>query len=64
MQGIIKRLVKDKGFGFIADSKGTEFFFHQSALKNIKFDELEVGQEVEFEDVDSTKGLRAEDVYV
>ena len=28
--GTIKRLVHDKGFGFIAASDGNEYFFHQS----------------------------------
>ena len=31
LNGTIKRLVRDKGFGFIADQKGMEYFFHQSA---------------------------------
>ena len=31
MTGTIKRLVSDKGFGFIAAGDGTEYFFHQSA---------------------------------
>ena len=31
MNGTIKRLVSDKGFGFIAAGDGTEYFFHQSA---------------------------------
>ena len=31
MNGTIKRLVSDKGFGFIAASDGNEYFFHRSA---------------------------------
>ena len=31
MTGTIKRLVADKGFGFVATADGQEFFFHQSA---------------------------------
>lgn len=64
MDGKIKRLVGDKGFGFIVDNKGVEYFFHQSAVKNTTFAALQEGQEVTFEDADSTKGPRAEDVYV
>jgi len=66
MQGVIKRIVLDKGFGFLAEKNNPkkEYFFHRSALKNIKLEELEEGQEVEFEDSDGPKGPRAEDIYV
>lgn len=64
MTGTIKKLFNEKGFGFIRTSHGQEFFFHQSALKNAKFDQLEVGQEVEFEESEGTKGPRAEDIFV
>ena len=64
MKGIVKKIVHGKNFGFIrADVTGAEFFFHRSALKNVSWDELEEGQEVEFEDVEGEKGPRAEDVY-
>ena len=39
MNGTIKRLT-DKGFGFIAASDGSEYFFHQSACAGTRFDEL------------------------
>ena len=37
MNGTIKRLVSDKGFGFIAAGDGTEYFFHQSACVQTAF---------------------------
>lgn len=64
MTGQIKRLVRDKGFGFIRDSGGTEYFFHSTSVKNAKFDQLEEGQEVTFEETEGTKGPRAEDVFL
>lgn len=63
MTGTIKRLAKDKGWGFIRCGS-TDYFFHRTSVKNGKWDELEEGQEVTFEDVESDKGPRAEDVYV
>ena len=45
--GTIKRIT-DKGFGFIAASDGTEYFFHQSACVGTRFDELREGQRVTF----------------
>ena len=44
MSGTIKRLVSDKGFGFIAASDGAEYFFHQSACSGVAFDDLREGQ--------------------
>ncbi len=61
-QGTIKRLVSDKGFGFVAAQDGTEYFFHQSACVDARFDELRVGQSVTFERGQGPKGPRAENI--
>ena len=48
--GTIKRLIRDRGFGFIEpDGKTEEVFFHSSSVENLTFDELNEGQQVEFE---------------
>jgi CspA family cold shock protein len=62
MNGTIKRLVSDKGFGFVAAQDGTEYFFHQSACNGVRFDELREGQAVTFERGQGPKGPRAENV--
>ena len=59
--GTIKKLVADKGFGFIS-SEGSELFFHSSAVEETTFDELREGQEVSFEPGEGPKGPRAEHV--
>ena len=59
-QGTIKKLT-DKGFGFIEGERG-DVFFHCSALEGLSFDELALGQPVEFEMGDGPKGPRAENV--
>jgi cold shock protein len=61
-QGTIKRLVRDKGFGFIAAGGDEEYFFHQSACTGKRFDELREGQSVTFEVGRGPKGPRAENV--
>ncbi len=61
--GTIKRLT-DKGFGFIAAADGTEYFFHQSACKGMRYDELREGQAVTFEVGRGPKGPRAENVQL
>jgi CspA family cold shock protein len=62
--GTIKRLVHDKGFGFIASNEGggTEYFFHTSACRDVRFDELREGQSVNFDVSQGPKGPRAENV--
>ena len=57
--GRIKKLLREKGFGFISDTDGRELFFHQSSLIDVKFDELSEDQIVEFEVEQSDKGPRA-----
>lgn len=60
-EGSIKRLT-DKGFGFIATESGKDLFFHSSALQGVSFQELRVGQRVEFTEGQGPKGPRAEAV--
>jgi CspA family cold shock protein len=57
--GIIKRLVRDRGFGFIRDDGGQEWFFHRSSVKAGSFDQLNEGQRVSFDEEPSQKGPRA-----
>ena len=61
-KGTIKRLVSEKGFGFIATSDGNEYFFHQSACSQTPFDALREGQAVTFEMGQGPKGPRGENV--
>ena len=62
--GRIKKLVRDRGFGFISDTDGREVFFHQSGLVGAAFDALTGDEEVEFEIEQSDKGPRAINVSI
>ena len=62
MSGTIKRLVRDKGFGFISAGGQEEYFFHSSACTGTRFDDLREGQQVSFEAGRGPKGPRAENV--
>jgi len=62
MQGKIKRVVRDRGFGFIRSSDGQEVFFHRSSLQQMDFDGLKEGDAVEFEVVQGEKGTRVRNV--
>ncbi|HZS13001.1 MAG TPA: cold shock domain-containing protein [Candidatus Dormibacteraeota bacterium] len=57
--GRIKKIIPDRGFGFVRADDGNEVFFHRTELTLADFDQLEEGQVVEFEIVDSPKGPRA-----
>jgi cold shock protein len=59
MQGTIKRIVRDRGFGFIRSTEGQEVFFHRSSLQELNFDNLKEGENVEFEMERGEKGPRA-----
>jgi CspA family cold shock protein len=56
--GKVKKVVRDRGFGFIADNDGRELFFHKSGVEG-SFEGLNEGQNVEFEVESSPKGPRA-----
>jgi CspA family cold shock protein len=57
--GTIKRLVRDRGFGFIRDEGGQEWFFHRSSVEAGSFETLNEGQRVSFDEEPSQKGPRA-----
>ena len=48
-QGAIRRLARDRGFGFIKTKHGKSFFFHRSQLRGVDFNSLREDQGVEFE---------------
>lgn len=63
MTGKIKRLVMDRGFGFIKTATGGEYFFHRTAVVDESgFEGLREGDPVTFEEISSDKGPRAEAV--
>lgn len=65
LTGTIKRIVREKGFGFISPPVGDDLFFHRSALVTGDFDKLIEGQAVSFElGTGGSKGPRAEQVRV
>src|ERR1051325_3954022 len=60
--GKIRTLRVDKGFGFIKDDTGKEYFFHQSAVYGEGLENLREGDSVEFDIGEGPKGPRAENV--
>ena len=54
-QGTIKKLVADRGFGFIKGERD-EMFFHHSEVKGVTMEELREGQTVEYQVGQAKKG--------
>ena len=58
-QGTIVRLT-DKGFGFISrEGEEKDLFFHMNELIDVQFNELRVGDKLQFDVEESPKGLNA-----
>jgi len=58
--GTIKKVVADRGFGFISAEDAKEYFFHRDGLDaSLDFDRLIGGERVEFDVEASPKGPRA-----
>jgi CspA family cold shock protein len=62
--GTIKKLVSDRGFGFISDTDGREVFFHRNSLVDVEFGSLTASQKVEFEIENTPKGPSAVNVRI
>ena len=61
MQGTVDRVVADGKFGFIIGPNGEEYFFHQSALTGVDFEELAPGVQVYFESHGADPGDRPDE---
>jgi len=48
-KGTIRKLITDRGFGFIKTEEETDLFFHRNELQEVDYDSLTEGQQVEFE---------------
>lgn len=61
-RGRIKKMVRDRGFGFIRGDDGKEVFFHRSGLGGSEYDTLNEGDNVEYVIQEGPRGPRAENV--
>jgi CspA family cold shock protein len=60
MTGTIKKIIRDKGFGFIVPDDGSDdVFFHRSRVERVQFEDLREGDEVEFQVRPGEKGPQA-----
>lgn len=61
MNGVVARIVREKGFGFIQGEDGEEYFFHKAETVTA-FNLITEGSKVSFEKDKGPKGLRAANV--
>ena len=62
VRGRVKKLVPDRGFGFVRGDDGKEVFFHRSGLGANDYDALSEGDIVEYVVQEGPRGPRAENV--
>ncbi|TMB84348.1 MAG: cold shock domain-containing protein [Chloroflexi bacterium] len=61
--GTIKKLISDRGFGFITADDGKDYFFHRDGLSaSLDFDRLTGREKVSFDVESSPRGPRATNV--
>jgi CspA family cold shock protein len=62
VRGRVKKLVPERGFGFVRGDDGKEVFFHRSGLGPNEYDSLSEGDLVEYVVQEGPRGPRAENV--
>lgn len=63
MVGTIKKVVADKGFGFITvEGRSKDLFFHARNLSGVTFESLREGDQVQFDEEEGEKGPMATNV--
>ena len=60
--GNVKWFDSKKGFGFIINPEGKDVFVHFTSIEGDGFRTLKDGERVEYEQIDSAKGLSARSV--
>ena len=62
MQGKVKWFDNRRGFGFIETKENKDYFIHYTSIEKNGYKTLDEGQYVEFEVIDTSKGLQAKHI--
>lgn len=63
-RGKIKKIIEDKGYGFIRAEDGSEIFFHRSDLQDVDINDLKEGDHMEFDVKKDPRGRGPKAVHV
>jgi CspA family cold shock protein len=63
-KGVVKWFDPRKGFGFIQNEYGSDVFVHYSEVDKEGFRCLRTGQHVEYDEIETHKGLQGKDIRV
>lgn len=62
--GLVTKLFREDGYGFLETLDGREIYFHQNSVLHHDFDRLEIGTEVHFSLEDGEEGPQASTVKI
>jgi len=62
--GLVVRLFRDQGYGFIKSVDGEEVYFHKNSLPGDEFDRLEIGSGVQWHEEQGLEGPQASTVRI
>lgn len=63
VQGSVRRIFRDAGYGFIRIERGQDIYFHRNALRSLHFATLKPGDPVELEIEQAAEGPQASSVF-
>jgi cold shock CspA family protein/ribosome-associated translation inhibitor RaiA len=64
MAGLVIRLFREKGYGFIKGPNGEEIYFHKNSLLGNDFDRIEIGTGVQWHEEEGANGPQASTVRI
>ena len=58
-RGVVSKILREEGYGFILLEDGREVYFHRNAVHDLEFDRIDEGLEVSLNIAPGEKGLQA-----